>query len=321
MALIEPAFDGKLAGVTRIAKSFAVLSTVALLAAAGAAGSAADDSGSRILASGDGIDLLNPVNGRVRKVAADGGEPAFVPGHRAFAYIREGGARGGFTLYSVFVKSLRDHRTAAPGRRLFDWKDFFVREVDVSPNGRLIFAATPGPGPKRGRLDIYSSNLAGQDVRRLTRTPDFENDPVVSPDGRLIAYARKVGGRAQIFVMRIDGSHQRQLTKDGRRDRLPSWSPDGRRLVFIAQPAAGDNVFGRRDLRTVTTGGVERRLTGIESGDVSDPVYSPSGRSIAFLRHESVWLMSARGRQKRLLHHVRGLVGYEGGIDWGNDGR
>ena len=62
--------------------------------------------------------------------------------------------------------------------------------------------------------------------------------------------------------------------------------------------------------------GAERRLTAVDNGDVSDPVYSPDGRSIAFLRRESVWLMSARGRDKRLLRAAHGVGGYEGGVDW-----
>ncbi len=309
--------------MTRFASALALLLLLAFaFAAATSAQAVAKRPGGRILVAGDGIDLLNPANGRLRKVTKRGSEPAFIPGGHSFAYISEGGgcAPAGhgscFTEYSVFVKSLRGDRAAAPGRRLFGWKRFFVRAVDVSRGGRVVFAAKPGPGPDGERLDIYSSNLAGRKVRRLTRDPAFENDPVVSPDGRLIAFVRKVRGRGQIFTMRLDGTHQVRLTDDGRRDRLPSWSPDGHRLVFISQPA-GHDAFGRRDLRTVTTAGVERRLTAIGKGDVDHPVYSPDGRSIAYLRMGNVWLMSARGKDQHLLRRGHEEYEYEAGVDWG----
>jgi len=117
--------------------------------------------------------------------------------------------------------------------------------------------------------------------------------------------------------MRIDGSRETRLTRDGRRDRLPSWAPNSRRLVFISQPAKGAEPFDDRDLRTVTLGGVERQLTTVPGGDVDQPVYSPDGRAIAFLRGPGLWLMNRDGTHKRRLRGGPGYVGYEGGLDWG----
>lgn len=307
--------------MNRLARALALLPLLALaLSIANVAGAVAKAGPGRILVAGDSIELINPVNGNARQLVGVGSEPAFVPSRNSFVYIGVGpgcapaGHGSCFTEYSVLVKSLKGDSPRDHGRRLFGWKDFFVRAVDVSPQGRVVFAAKPGPGPDGERLDIYSSNLAGRQVTRLTRSPAFENDPVVSPDGRRIAFARKVDGRSQIFEMNIDGSHLKRLTHDGRRDRLPSWSPDGRRLVFISQPGGQ---FSKRDLRTVTTHGVERRLTGVAHGDVDHPAYSPDGRSIAFLKSSGIWLIGAGGHHGRLLHKAKGYAGYEEGLDWG----
>jgi Tol biopolymer transport system component len=288
------------------------------LAAMPASGAGGRPSG-RILLTGENIELFSPATGKSRPVATRGGEPAFLPSGKGFVYIREGGcAPAGhgscFTRYSVFEKSFRQRSPKVRGRRVFGWNAFFVREVDVARDGRLLFSASAGPGPGR-TLSIYTSSRSGRHVRRLTRG-HFDNDPVVSPDGRHVAFARRVHGRAQIFSIRLGGGGLTQLTHDRRRDRLPDFSPDGRRLVYISQPP-GRDAFKRREIYTVgARGGRERRLTHNREIE-DDPVYSPDGRHIAFLRRGDLWTMGAGGGAPREVLKGRGYVGFEGGVDWG----
>ena len=86
-----------------------------------------------------GIELFDAKNGARRKVAERAASPAFAPDGKAFAYIREGGCfripKGCYTEYSIFLKSLGDHRAQTSGRQVFGWKQFFVRAVDVAPGG------------------------------------------------------------------------------------------------------------------------------------------------------------------------------------------
>ncbi|MFC7335188.1 DPP IV N-terminal domain-containing protein [Rhodocista pekingensis] len=96
--------------------------------------------------------------------------------------------------------------------------------------------------PKSG--DIYLKELAGP-IRRLTRTPEAETDPKVSPDGRRIAYVR--GGN--LYVLDLAGGAETALTTDGAdgilngmaefvaqeemdRDTGYWWSPDGSRIAY-----------------------------------------------------------------------------------------
>ncbi len=306
-----------------MARRLAVTCFLVALALAAGTGRAAALPGRFLLTENARIELFDPGTGKVRQVAERGGEPAFFPSGKGFAYVREGscyrppGTRTCFTLYSVFLKSFSERRAAAPGRRVFGWKRFFVRAVDVSPRGRLVFSAEAGPGPGRsGRtMEIYSSRLDGSGVRRLTHDRVFDNDPVVSPDGGYVAFARRVHGRGQIFSMRIDGTHLRRLTHDGRKDRLPSWSADGHRLVFISQPC-GSGACGSRELYTVAArGGHERRLTHNDEVE-GQAVFAPSGGSIGFLLRQRLWVMGTGG-PPRLLLAPREPVGFEGGMDWG----
>lgn len=303
----------------RIVIALSAAAALALAATPASSGAGRRPSG-RILLTGEKVELFSPATGAVRPVATRGGEPAFLPSGRGFVYIRESGCSpdghgGCFTNYSVFEKSFSQRNPRAMGRRVFPWREFFVREVDVAPNGRLVFSASPGPGPRKN-LSIYTASLSGRHVRRLTRG-HFDNDPVVSPGGSRIAFARRVhGGRAQIFSIRLGGGGLTQLTHDRGRDRLPDWAPNGRRLAFISQPP-GRDAFRRREIYTVGAGGGrERRLTHNREIE-DDPVFSPDGRHIAFLRDGDLWTMGAGGGAPREVLRGRGYVGFEGGVDWG----
>jgi Tol biopolymer transport system component len=267
-----------------------------------------------------GIELFDAGNSQVRKFAWRAASPAFGPRGKGFAYIREGGCfrtpKGCYTEYAIFVKSLAEP-AAAPGRQIFGWQRFFVRSLDVAPDGHLVFSAEPGPGPsRRGKgMEIYASSRNGSRIEQLTHNGVFENDVAVSPDGRRIAFSRRVRGRGQIFTMSIDGGQVRRVTHDGKRDRSPAWSPDGRRITYISQPggAAGR---GKREIYSILAKGRKPRRLTFDQTTESSPVYSPDGRWIAFLRLGELWVMRADGAAARVALSPLKPPGFEGEVDW-----
>ncbi|HET7433652.1 MAG TPA: S9 family peptidase [Thermoanaerobaculia bacterium] len=98
-----------------------------------------------------------------------------------------------------------------------------------------------------------------------------------SKDGKSIAYVvtssdLSRGKRTSaVWVMDADGRNARQLTQ-GEHDSSPEFSPDGRSLSFIR-----DNDVYLLPLR----GGEPSQLTHMSTG-VSDPIWSPDGKWIAF---------------------------------------
>jgi dipeptidyl aminopeptidase/acylaminoacyl peptidase len=170
--------------------------------------------------------------------------------------------------------------------------------------------------------DDYVSHLwavavpDGGAPRRLTEGHVRDRRPAISPDGRRVAFTRKVPGeaRAELLVALVDGGPgEAPLTLDTGELHLgqPVWSPDGRWLAFTAD--AGPQRFiigptspGREPTARVVTvldyrwdetgyldqhaqlfvvpadgSGPPRQLTGMAGGITGVPAWRPDGRALA----------------------------------------
>jgi Tol biopolymer transport system component len=76
--------------------------------------------------------------------------------------------------------------------------------------------------------------VGGGDVAQLTSGSEPAFAPVISPDGREIAYHAFQSGTRQIFVMSAEGGQPSQVTTGSSQSQNPEWSPDGRALTFVS---------------------------------------------------------------------------------------
>jgi dipeptidyl aminopeptidase/acylaminoacyl peptidase len=60
--------------------------------------------------------------------------------------------------------------------------------------------------------ELYSSDLDGKNVRRLTNNRWYDAEATVSPDGKWIVFGRQIDGNADLWRMKADGAEQTQLT-------------------------------------------------------------------------------------------------------------
>jgi hypothetical protein len=105
-------------------------------------------------------------------------------------------------------------------------------EPSWSPAGDVIAYAQWAPSRRRIiRTSIYTRRPDGSGVRRLTRSPDADSDPVWSPDGKRIVFVREGKRRDSLLVMNADGTAQRRLRWLRLNSSVSSWSPDGTRLA------------------------------------------------------------------------------------------
>jgi Tol biopolymer transport system component len=140
------------------------------------------------------------------------------------------------------------------------------------PPSLLTFAIVHA---SRGAVDpnggICIARADGSRRTRLSRGAD--SSPSWSPNGRLLAFARRSATGSKIVIADAAG-HVLRRFGDAALNIDPAWSPDGRRLAYAAGPPSPRivvaGVRGRTLLQLAAQGSVER------------PAWSPNGRRIAF---------------------------------------
>ena len=143
-------------------------------------------------------------------------------------------------------------------------------------------------GEPREDSDIYVKLIGVEPPRQITDNPLNEYNPVWSPDGRWIAFVRKLDeSSAEVRLVDPYGNRERKLAEVSAvasfRFRHLAWSPNSKELVVVdkAHPADVSGLF----LMSIDTG-EKRQLTAPPPGAFFDanPAFSPGGRQLAFIR-------------------------------------
>jgi Tol biopolymer transport system component len=164
-------------------------------------------------------------------------------------------------------------------------------------NGRIAFSSD-----RSGVFEIWTINPDGTGAKQLTYHGANIQDwwPVVSPDGRRIAFTRydrtnKTLGSEALYIMNADGSGLQRLSNEGNTvdDNLADFSPDGLKVAFTSDRndpnrlsndcRRGVGILGCNwDVYVMNTDGTDQqRLTSDPAGDTY-PEFSPDGSKILF---------------------------------------
>ncbi len=97
--------------------------------------------------------------------------------------------------------------------------------------------------------DIFSMNVGGTDLQRLTSAPGYDAEATIAPNGRTIVFTSVRDGDLEIYSMNTDGRNIKRLTKEVGYDGGAFFSPDSKRIVYRAHhPQAEDEVKAYREL-------------------------------------------------------------------------
>jgi Tol biopolymer transport system component len=145
--------------------------------------------------------------------------------------------------------------------------------------GRFVHALADASAAALGSR-IATTSIATGERRVLTAPPPGapgDHSPVVSPDGRSVAFVRHASGsNADIFIVAIDGGDARRLTFDEADLEGIAWSDNGRSIVYSSDRAGGYTLW-----RVPVEGGTPQFVAGGASR-LKHPVASRDGRRIAY---------------------------------------
>ena len=100
----------------------------------------------------------------------------------------------------------------------------FAYRPSLTPDGSMIYFSWQG--------DIYSVPAAGGNATACINLGGTENNPVVSPDGKWVAFSSDIQGNTDVYVAPVGGGEVRQLTYSEAGDTPASWSADSRYIYF-----------------------------------------------------------------------------------------
>lgn len=158
--------------------------------------------------------------------------------------------------------------------------------------------------------DLYVTRVAGGERMKLTKDASRKGEPVFSPDGERIAFARMVNGQTEgdICTIATLGGDVFTVAQGGS---MPAWSPDGSHLTFVRRKAGEPETLAvvsvdGSDLHTLLAGDAIYPFLG-------RPSWSPDGRVIAVTRSRGgdsreIWLVPVnRGTATELTQGTGGV--------------
>ena len=126
--------------------------------------------------------------------------------------------------------------------------------------------------------DLFVSDQNGGNVQRLTADDGLESNPVLSPDGRTIAFSAQYDGNVDVYTVPVTGGAPTRLTYHPNADAVQAVTPDGKSVLFTSQRATFTNRYAQ--LFTIPlTGGMEEILP---IPNAARAAYSPDGSRIAY---------------------------------------
>jgi serine/threonine protein kinase/Tol biopolymer transport system component len=143
------------------------------------------------------------------------------------------------------------------------------RVLTWSADGKALLAsdrlANSGPS---GIVFIPLDGSAKKQLTWPTAGSIGDNDPEVSPDGRMLAFTRwSRDSVSEIYVQPLSGGPSRQLTNDGKRIAGLAWSEDGRDIIFSSTRGALPGLW-----RVPFTGGSPEPVAGAGADAVAPAV-------------------------------------------------
>jgi dipeptidyl aminopeptidase/acylaminoacyl peptidase len=181
----------------------------------------------------------------------------------------------------------------------------YVTSTALSPDGKSIayvlrVQREAGDEPGKPYYQIWVTDKAGKNMRRLTPEKESSTYPEWSPDGQNIAFLskREDDKATQLYLISANGGEANALTDSKTSVKKQQWSPDGKYIAYLAKDALSEEekeakdsgkgweIFEQNDKHTrVWLYDVEKKESSVlTTGDyaVWEYVWAPDSKTIYF---------------------------------------
>jgi TolB protein len=181
--------------------------------------------------------------------------PAWAPDGKTIAVVLS--VEGGSQIYLI------NSDGSGPRRRISNSPSIDT-EPRYSTDGKFIYFTSD----RGGSPQIYRMPSTGGEPQRVTFEGSYNVTPRPSPDGRVLAYVTRSGGKFQVALLDLS-NRQVQVITDSDRDESPSYAPNGR-MILLATVLGGRGV-----LSAVSSDGRIKQRLPYAGGDVREPAWGP----------------------------------------------
>jgi Tol biopolymer transport system component/DNA-binding winged helix-turn-helix (wHTH) protein len=209
--------------------------------------------------------------------------PTWSPDSRRIAFVRYSDSTKEMSFYEISAFGGAEHK-------LYTGQANFRRggaRMDWSPDGKFIAFSEPASNGLESRIALLS--LSDLSMRPLTSPlqPEYDCEPVFSPDGTMVAFARGShgGNRRDLFIIPVSGGRPRQITF-GHSNESPVWTQNGKEIVFSSQLGGLSSLW-----RVSASGGAPRPVSGVGAVALK-PSVARKGNELVYehvVSSESIW--------------------------------
>ena len=218
-----------------------------------------------------------------------GAETYFSPDGKTLIY---NGKEDGDTEYHVYTINIDGTNRKRINDKGSDACSYF------NPNGKgLIWTSTKDnldlpagnfsdPQNYPQGAELYTSDLDGNNVKRLTFNKQYDAEVTYAPDGHKILFGRQTDGKMDLWTMDPDGSNQKQITfTDDWQEGGALYLPDNKTIVTRAWKRSEEgNRSKSMQIFTLNEDGSNLKQITFEDGTHWAPAPAPDGIHVLYVK-------------------------------------
>lgn len=223
---------------------------------------------------------------RLTTAPADEWSPTWSPDGHSIAFVRRSG-----DAHSIYVVS----SIGGNEREVARFRSRKVQGVTWSPDtSQQVLTISLQQRPHRA-YGLYRLVLGSDSLASVTQPPPFtigDTNPILSPDGRKIAFTRTlVDGVQDVYVVSAKGGEARAITSDSTVISGLDWLPGSEQILFASDRGGTSGLW-----RVAIEGGSPQWVTTASEGTrLHHPSLDRRGSRLAYAQHASqinIWKVS-----------------------------